>query len=249
MTWFMPNEPEVRAAIKAHFEAEWPREACGAITPDGYRPLRNRHPDPVHFFDCADEAAPLQIAGSLLALVHSHTRGDPAPTEADMRQQIATGVPWGIAAVTGQGAEAPFFWGDTVWQDTPRPAYVGRPFRHGPTGTDGAGDCYALCRDWYLQELGIALPEWPRNENWWHDGANHYLDNFRQLGFRELGLGEPPRRGDGALFKLAADVPEHAAIFVGNEQLLHHLSHRLSSHAPIGVWRKHIVKWIRHEAG
>ena len=50
-----------------------------------------------------------------------------------------------------------------------RPPLLERPFIH------GSWDCYGLIRDWYLQERGISLPDFPREDNWWTRGVTLYV--------------------------------------------------------------------------
>jgi proteasome lid subunit RPN8/RPN11 len=131
--------PDVIAAIQAHAIAEFPREACGLITPDGFEQRPNIHPDPERFFRCAadDELR----AGRLLGVVHSHTNGNPAPSSQDIAQQIALDVPFGLLQTDGRDATTPFWWGDSL---TP-PPLVGRHYRWGPSGTDGKGTATPSC--------------------------------------------------------------------------------------------------------
>ena len=37
------------------------------------------------------------------------------------------------------------------------PPLIGREFRHGASGSDDKGDCYALIKDWYFLEKGVKI--------------------------------------------------------------------------------------------
>ena len=65
--------PAVTAAIKRHAIAAYPLECCGVVTADGYVPLENVSPEPNDAFDCSEGIEPYVIAGTALAVVHSHT--------------------------------------------------------------------------------------------------------------------------------------------------------------------------------
>lgn len=68
---------------------------------------------------------------------------------------------------------------------------MGRSFHHGVL------DCWALCRDWYARECGLALPSPERHDKWWDDGhSNLYMDNLADAGFSVLPDDAELRRGD-----------------------------------------------------
>jgi proteasome lid subunit RPN8/RPN11 len=229
--------------MKQHALQEYPREACGIITPDGYIPTPNIHPKPNEFFLIAGE---YWRKYQILACFHSHPNGRPEPSSSDMRAQLDAAVPFGLCACNEQDATEPFFWGAGV----PIPPLEGRVFRHGPSGTDGKGDCYALAKDWYKLEWGVDLPEWPRDDDWWLHGKNHYLDLYHDSGFHRLPVEErlEPRRGDLALVRIGRlVVPTHAAIYLGDGLILHHLPERLSTTDPCARWMRQVVCWIRHK--
>jgi cell wall-associated NlpC family hydrolase len=239
----------VLAQIADHAKQQFPKESCGAITPDGYLPLENRHTDPMRAFDCIDACNELMASKTLLAVVHSHPNGPFGPSAADMRQQQAMDVPWGLVATDGERASRPFFWGDSI----DPPALQRREFRHGPSGTDGKGDCYALIRDWYRLEREIRLPEFPRDDAWWaggEEGDNLYLTGFAKAGFRDLGRADglkDPRPGDVFLARVRSRVPNHGGVYVGEGQVLHHLANTLSIQKPIGEWVRLVTHWLRRE--
>lgn len=244
----MFNE-EIELAIQAEAIARFPLEACGVVLARGFVPLRNMAANPEEEFDCADDVAQMMVEGEpILALVHSHIHRPPArpanegPSEADMRQQEAMGIPWGIVCTDGGMCQPTFYWGEGV----PIPPLEGRMFRHGPSGSDHKGDCYALIRDYYLQELGIALPAGYRDPSWWTAGQDLYRANFAGAGFRQIAI-EDLAVGDVMLAHVLSDRVNHGGIYVGDGLILHHLTHRLSRREPFGRWRNLITHVLRHE--
>lgn len=233
-------DPRAIEEFKSHAIHEYPKEACGLIIPTGYVPCLNTSANPEKEW----RIDPCVVASyrNVLAIVHSHPDGPDHPSSADMRQQLATGIPFGIVACNGEASLEPFFWGPGVVV----PEYLGRPFRHGPTGSDGRGDCYALVRDWYLHEMQIRLPEVPRDDRWWENGADLY-SAFRDHGFRKISI-EEIQYGDGILAQIRSPVPNHAGIYLGNGLILHHLAERLSRREPVHGWQKHIIHVVRHES-
>ena len=227
--------------IRDYVWSEYPREACGVIAGGRFIPVKNCAKNPFFDFRMPDDT---MLKYDVEAVVHSHPDGPEGPSAADMQGQIATAVPWGICIPFGSGhISKPYWWGDML---TP-PPLIGREFRHGPSGSDGKGDCYALIRDWYRQEHGVMLPDFPRSDSWWEYGDNLYENNFRATGFKEIAASEA-RDGDVFFMKVLSSQVNHAGILTGNGQLiLHHMSGRLSRQEPLGRWGKFIQKWVRRE--
>jgi proteasome lid subunit RPN8/RPN11 len=233
--------PDVEAAIVAHARAEYPREACGLVINGAYMPVENLAENPRETFmiNVAETMQP-----GVQAIVHSHPDGDPWPSVEDMAGQIATALPWGVLTVSSGGAGAVLWWGPGV----PRPPLIGRDFRHGPSGSDGRGDCYALIRDWFAEERGIELMECPRKDRWWSDEEqpqNLYLDNFAKAGFKEIAIQER-QPGDVVLARVMSRVPNHGGIVLANGLVLHHLTNRLSKTEPLGRWMSHVTHALRY---
>lgn len=244
-------DPAAVAAFREHAIEGYPEEVVGAITPDGYQRLENVATDPSgavepqewrrRHFDAGTVVLELIAAGRLLALLHSHPDGPEWPSMHDQRQQIAMDLPWGICACSAEATTEPYFWGDCF----DPPPLLGRVFRTGPSGTDGRGDCGALVRDWYRLERGILLPDCPRDDVWFQNGGDLYTLHYPRAGFVAVPI-EEAAAGDVVLMQIRAPVPNHAGIFLGDGTLMHHLEGRLSRIEPVGPWRKHIVRWMRH---
>ncbi|EJO0695351.1 C40 family peptidase, partial [Escherichia coli] len=134
--------------------------------------------------------------GEIVALVHSHPGGLPWLSEADRRLQIKSALPWWLVCR-----------GD-IHRFRCVPHLTGRRFEHGVT------DCYTLFRDAY-HLAGITLPDFVREDDWWRNGQNLYLDNLAENGFYRV---SPSRAqaGDILLCCFGASVPNHAAIYCGN---------------------------------
>src|SRR5699024_617283 len=95
---------------------------------------------------------------------------------------------------------------------------LGRQFLH------GVMDCYTLFRDAY-HLCGYALPDFHRPNLWWEKGENLYVDNMTEHGFYRV---DEPQEGDVVLISFGARFANHAAIYLGNQLILHHCPHRLS---------------------
>lgn len=240
--------PQLVEAIQAHAMRDYPNESCGVITADGYTPLRNLANTPSHYFDCNAELAPFLLRDIALALAHSHPDGPSGPSQLDMRQQAAQCIPWGIVMSTPEVASEPFWWGPGV----ATPPLIGREFRHGPSGSDGRGDCYALIRDYFLLHRGVTLMEMPRDDNWWEasDGRPHlslYEDHFAEAGFH-LADRTTPEIGDVLLLRYPGSVQtaNHGGIYMGRGEFLHHLTNRVSRIDQVARFARFVTLWLRH---
>ena len=220
----------------------YPEEAVWLIVSGECRRVANVADDPCGTFRVGRRDMMDAQSRGLLAVVHSHPDYPDCPSEADMRGQMASGVPWGIVATDGQAATPVRWWGHEV-----REPLVGRGFVHGIT------DCYSLIRDYYALEHGIDLPEFPRSWEWWRHGQDLYTDGFPRAGFRRIDPVEA-RAGDMFFAQLRSAVPNHGGIYLGDDLVLHHKTgrqavdaSRLSMREPIARWLPHITHWLRHE--
>lgn len=234
--------PDVIEAIRADAVRRFPYEACGmVIEGEGYVPFPNVAAQAELDFDMGLMGAERIAGGGVLALVHSHTNGRLHPSAEDVRNQAASGIPWGLVVTDGEGASDPFFWGDGI-PDVP---LIGRPFRWGPTGTDGRGDCFALVRDYYRRERGLRLAEVPRDGDWQQHTPSLYDAGWRAMGFRAVNA-EDLQAGDAILFTIRhRGLPNHAGIWLGDGRLLHHQENRLSCEEYLGDWRRSAVIHLR----
>ncbi len=98
---------------------------------------------------------------------------------------------------------------------------LGRTFEH------GINDCFSLMRDFYMLATGHDLKDYARSPNWWANGENLYLDNLEAEKFYQVDKCDI-MQGDLILISLLSNVPNHAALYLGDGVILHHLPDRLS---------------------
>lgn len=227
----------ILAAIRAHAQAEFPREACGVVIVrkgrQRYIACRNIAGGNDHFAIHPEDYAAAEEQGEVIRIVHSHPNSAPLPSEADLVGCEASGLPWLIVnCPNGQvhefapsGYQAPL---------------IGRSFHHGVL------DCYSLIRDYYQRELSITLPDFERADDWWLSGGNLYEDGFESAGFNVV---DTVQQHDVLLMQIAAPVANHAAVYIGDGLILQHCMGRLSSRDVYGgYWQKCTVKILRHQA-
>lgn len=231
---------KIMSAIRTHVEAEYPREACGVVVQIGrsqeYIPCRNVHEKPEEYFTLApDDLMAAEEQGEVLMVVHSHPDVvQLVPSEIDRIQCDYSGVEWGIMS-----------WPDgdfcTISPRGDRD-YVGRRW------VLGHADCWTLIMDYYRQEHGITLKNWSVDYEWWKDGReNRYDDNWQAEGFVEVPVAEM-RTGDMIMMQLQSPVTNHAAIYLGENIMLHHSFGSLSARVPYGkYYRDRTVRVVRRK--
>jgi proteasome lid subunit RPN8/RPN11 len=259
------------AAAQAQALAEFPREAVGLVLEQGegfaYLAVENVAADPLKHFAIAPETQ-AQYQEIIAAVIHSHPMAAAAPSEADMTQQQAMLVPWGIIATDGKGCRPTTWFGHGTKRSAPKQPImnergIGRGFIH------GWQDCLSLIIDWHAG-FGVSMPDQPRDWEWWlaKDGEpakDFYRDLFEPYGF-ELIDGPVP----GATFFAALGYevndqgqrtkpilrPNHGGIHLGDGVILHHRGSelpidagRLAAKQPLGRWVRFFngpITWVRH---
>jgi proteasome lid subunit RPN8/RPN11 len=222
--------PTLIAAIGKHAQGQYPRECCGLVVVikgrRRYVPCTNAAAGTDHFILPAAEYAAADDLGEIVAIVHSHPDAPAQPSQADLVACEASGLPWHIVRVDlvdGVPLAGELVTIEPTGYEAP---LVGRQFAHGVL------DCYQLIVDWYARERGIELKQFVRADNWWNDGESDlYNEGFPQAGFVKLADSAPMEVGDVILMQIRAlnGVPNHAAIYLGDDLILHHLHGRLSS--------------------
>lgn len=226
-----------RQAAKQHAVEAMPREACGLVViikgRERYWPAKNMAQGTDQFILDPADYATADAAGDIVAIVHSHPNMPCTPSPADLWSCEASGLPWYIVSVpSGQ-------W-HTMLPDSYNAPLIGREYSHGKQ------DCYTLVRDWYARRQ-LMLPDFERSDEWWLAGQNLYADNFARCGFQEV---QPDQltSGDALLIAVCSPVPNHAAVYIGDNYIIHHVQNRLSGRDIYGdFWRKHTTHVLRHE--
>ena len=231
---------KIMTAITRHVAAEYPKEACGLIVQVGrsqeYVPCTNASDNPMeHFSIPPEEKRAAEELGTILMVVHSHPDVPQLiPSEMDRVQCDYSGVEWGIKS----------------WPDGDFCTISPRGERElvGRQWVLGYADCWSLIMDYYRQEHGITLNNWSVDYEWWHDGKeSRYDDNWESEGFVQIDPAEM-RTGDMIMMRLQSPVTNHAAIYLGDNLMLHHNSGNLSTRVPYGdYWRNRTVRIVRRK--
>lgn len=213
------------------------RESCGLLIIEKGRevfiPCKNISEIDDQFIIDPLDFAKSEDRGEITRVIHSHCYSRPNPSEADLVSCESSNLPWSIVSVPNGE------WFDFLPKGYRAPL-VGREWSHGIL------DCYSLIRDYYKETLNIDLPDFSRDYEWWLKGQDIYCDNFRKAGFEEIEF-DKIRPHDVVLIQVMSPVVNHGAVYLGNDQILHHLHRRLSGREVFGgYYRKHAIKVLRH---
>lgn len=114
----------------------------------------------------------------------------------------------------------------------------------------GTNDCFSLFRDFFKTNYDIDIPNIARPTDWSSDKIDIIGHVYEQLGFEKVydwSL-KKLRPGDVLCMAIGAAVPNHLAIYIGDNQLLHHLAGQLSAVAPMReFWRSSTCYVCRHK--
>lgn len=239
----------LRAAISEHALSTYPNECCGLVVDGTYLPCRNVSPTPCESFSLAPEDyANAEDTGEIQAVVHSHPGASVMPSTADLTVCEALGVPlWVIVSL---GAQVDGSIGIEDWHEFGPSGFeaplIGCEFSH------GTNDCYGLVQRYYWQMRSIALPNFERSGEWWNDGKSDlYTAGYAEAGFEALTLTTEPQEGDVLLMKIHSrnNVPNHAAVYTGNDTIIHHLHGQLSRKDQLPRYRNYITHILRRPNG
>lgn len=217
----MVDLESLKPEMLEHARQLTPAEACGLIAVvkgrQKYFPCTNLAAGLGEFILDPKDYARVESLGEIVAVFHSHPKTAADPSEADKVSCESSGLPWVICnpdletwvQFSPSGYQAPL---------------IGRQYSYGVL------DCVQLLRDWYKKEYGLTFPYLlpPNNSQDWHN--NPYLyESLINLGFTEVDK-ETIKHGDLLLMCLGrSQRPNHGAVYLGDNLILHHISGRLSS--------------------
>ncbi|MBU3627141.1 C40 family peptidase [Polynucleobacter sp. JS-Safj-400b-B2] len=228
------------AAICAHAQKEYPKEACGLVVikngKQSYFACKNIADNVLdHFIIDPQDYTLAEDCGEIVRIVHSHPNISPMPSEGDKVSCELSSIPWVIVN-----------WPTGAIYEFEPTGYVapliGREFFHGVL------DCYCLIRDYYKEKLSIELLDFDREAQWWLKNQNLYVQNFEKAGFIEVPIAQM-KEHDIVLMQVGSPVINHGAIYLGSNQILQHCAGRLSSRDVFGGgWQRAARIVVRHQS-
>ena len=224
--------------IKSHFEAEYPKEACGIIGvvkgKKRWFPCKNIAQKEEDFIMSSDDWFRVKRQADILAIVHNHIHSSNEPSENDVNNCNALGIPYYI-----------FSYPDLELNILePKENFnplIGREYKF------GVNDCFEAMRDW-LKSQGIKIPKRAAFEDdWWLKGLDYFTEEIiSEWGFKKV---NSPQRNDLLVFAVESSIGNHCGVYLGNDLFFHHAENRLSCRESLyPFWSKHIIGIYRYEA-
>ena len=209
-----------------HAKQQYPNECCGLIVDGAYIPCDNIADKPTETFRIShDDWQPADV------VVHSHPQGQRYLSGADRAAQHKTRCEWWLVLA-----------GADQWQVV---KYRYAPLLRGRTFRYGTHDCYGLIQDAYML-CGIELMAYERKGEAQEIEDNAFIVNFPKSGFYQVNLSDM-QPGDVVLTSIRGNA-NHASIYLGDEQVLHHPYGGLSRcEGFCEVWHKTMHSVWRHK--
>jgi proteasome lid subunit RPN8/RPN11 len=231
------QQQQIRKYAIAEYENDC-HEACGLLLSDGeVYPCENKSESPQTEFVIESSAyAKLERERGVACIWHSHTNGNSKFTAADVdlinRSQKILVL---YDVYTNEFYEA---------DPSGKTPLIGRQFLY------GIYDCYSLIRDYYQQERGIEIPNYPRSSDnpVWDKAEWDWIDSeYERVGFRSVKQLEV---GDVLAMSIGRNAKgiNHLAIYLGEDKFMHQL-HDRKSNIDVwgGSWNSYTIKYLRYK--
>lgn len=211
--------------IISHAKQAYPNECCGLIVDGDYIACDNVADNPSETFRISrDDWQPADV------VVHSHPQGQCYLSGADRAAQHKMRCDWWLVVANADS-----------WELI---KYRYAPLLRGRTFDYGKRDCYSIIEDAYML-CGIALMKYERKGEAQEITDNAFIVNFPKSGFYQIELVDM-QPGDVILTSIRGNA-NHASIYLGNEQVLHHPYGGLSRREGFcDVWHKSMHSVWRH---
>lgn len=214
-----------------------PRESCGLVIEKNnaleYISCRNESVEVESFVINTSDYAAAEDLGNIKYIVHSHPYTGIQPSEVDKLSLELDDIPWLIVCPHTKTYSITVPTGYV-------PPLLGREYTH------GISDCLSIVLDYYKLKLNINLGTYYREDLWWLMGKNYYNEELPKAGFIKVTDGTL-KEHDIILMRVASSIENHAAIYIGNNKILHHPQNRISTEDIYGGWWQKISSSVyRH---
>ena len=226
--------------IEKHFCLEYPKEGCGLLgVKKGkaeWLPCTNIADINENFIMDSTEYLKYKKSYDIVGVIHSHPDESSEPSEPDINQCNALGIPYYIFSYPEMDMTV-------VKPETDVTELYGREYNF------GVADCFEAVRDYYLSK-NMYVPNRILWEKEWYN-KDTKLDYFcpeiiKEWGGEEVDLNNL-KENDLITFKIDSTVANHCGIFLGNDIFYHHASNRLSCRENLyPFWAQYIDRGYRY---
>lgn len=221
--------------IKKHLMSEYPKEGCGIIYGDGetvyWAPIKNVATNLQEFILDKEEYLWYYTRYKILGIIHSHIDIPATPSDYDVANCNATGLPYYIFSIPSGEYEI-------LEPKKELPPLLSRNYFR------GLYDCFSLVKDYY-STLGIDTP--CREIYWCTEKENFFTTEY----LKDWGLSKTGKLEKNCFltFSLGATpVPNHCGVYIGDNKFIHHAHNRLSCEESLeGIWRKYLSGVYKYE--
>ncbi len=200
-------------------KAQEPYEACGFIKGNNFYPCANVADNPCDDFIIAKQ----DYDPNAQIIVHSHPQGEAVLSIADRISQNRTGLDWWLVC------------------ENNIKKYRFAPFLKGRNFEYGKSDCCSIIEDAFML-MNCFDTQFPRKGEQDDIASGALIRYMKEAGFNQIS-----NQNDSLKFVLPGDVivtsvganANHASLYLGNNQVLHHRYNNLSRVETIGgIWFK-----------
>ena len=217
MTW--------KEQAEKHAEECMPQESCGLLAiikgKKTYWPCKNIAESKFEYFIIdPDDWAECEDTGEIIGIVHSHPLEPAIPSDNDNASCEYLGLPSYIYSPLTKD------WISFEPSGWKAPSLIGRNF------VFGVHDCWSLITDWYEENKNIKINYTKYTKR--PQTLKQFLKNplfvkiLPKLGFKELKNKEDIEIGDVLIMESVKDTLGHAALYIGDQTILHHSWGKLS---------------------
>lgn len=223
--------------IAEHFKDSYPREGCGLLgVVKGklkWFPCENIATNEDDFVMDSTQYLEISRKANIVGIVHSHPNRSPEPSITDINYCNALGIKYYIFSYPEMKMHILEPENNTV-------------DLHGRVYEFGKYDCLEAGIDYY-KHIGIELPKRiPFESNWWEKNLNYFTDEYiKTWGFYKVDGNM--KQNDLIIFTIRSVVPNHCAVYLGNDIIYHHAENRLSCNENIyPFWKQHVTGVYRY---
>lgn len=227
---------KIKELIGNYAKASTAEEVCGLLIEREdknqlFYPCQNEASDKANNFKIGWRSfITAQSFGQVVAVVHSHIGKKPMMhlSASDRQSQYLVRMPW-VLCVNGE---------IKIYEPIRKLKY--REFK------EGYCDCYDSFKDFYAL-AGLEMGDYSPSEGYripdWHKEKgveSPFLKFMESEGFYQIKGFSEMEPGDVILSLLGAEIPNHASVYVGNNNIFHHLPGRSSG---VETLRKYFIDY------
>ena len=149
----------------------------------------------------------------IIGIVHNHPDADNTPSEGDIDNCNALGIPYYIFSYPDMEL-------NILEPEVNVNPLLGREYKF------ATADCFEASRDWLAAE-GIHIPPRdPFEDDWWMHDLDYFTEeNIKNWNHKKV---DNLQKNDVLIFTIRNKVANHCGVYLGNDIFFHHAENRIS---------------------